>query len=39
VVPDAFTHGSSEQRVRWFLYGLKTGDPRLMDRAFEVDNP
>jgi hypothetical protein len=25
--------------VRWFLYGLKTGDPRLMDRAFEVDNP
>ena len=39
VVPDAFTHGSSEQRVRWFLYGLKTGDPQLMDRAFEVDNP
>ena len=39
VVPDAFTHGSSEQRVRWFLYGLKTGDPTLMDRAFEVDNP
>ncbi|NDC53766.1 MAG: hypothetical protein EBZ74_05615 [Planctomycetia bacterium] len=39
VVPDAFTHGSSEQRVRWFLYGLKTGDPRLMDRAFEVDSP
>ncbi|MFM8433877.1 MAG: neutral zinc metallopeptidase [Planctomycetia bacterium] len=39
IVPDAFTHGSSEQRVRWFLYGLKTGDPRLMDRAFEVDSP
>jgi predicted metalloprotease len=39
IVPDAFTHGSSDQRVRWFLYGLKTGDPRLMDRAFEVDNP
>jgi predicted metalloprotease len=39
VVPDAFTHGSSDQRVRWFLYGLKTGDPRLMDRAFEVDTP
>ena len=39
IVPDAFTHGSSEQRVRWFLYGLKTGDPNLMDRAFEVDNP
>ena len=39
VVPDAFTHGSSDQRVRWFLYGLKTGNPDLMDRAFEVDNP
>ncbi|MFM8953009.1 MAG: neutral zinc metallopeptidase [Planctomycetaceae bacterium] len=39
IVPDAFTHGSSEQRVRWFLYGLKTGDPNLMDRAFEVDTP
>jgi len=39
VVPDAFTHGSGEQRVRWFMYGLKTGDPSLMDRAFEVDEP
>ncbi len=39
VVPDAFTHGSSDQRVRWFMYGLKTGDPLLMDRAFEVDSP
>lgn len=26
VVPDAFTHGSSEQRVRWFRRGLETGD-------------
>jgi len=25
VVPDAFTHGSSEQRVRWFTKGLKSG--------------
>lgn len=25
VRPDAFTHGSSEQRVTWFLTGLKTG--------------
>ena len=39
VVPDAFTHGSSEQRVRWFLYGIKEGDPALMERAFEVDSP
>jgi predicted metalloprotease len=25
VVPDAFTHGSAEQRKRWFTAGLKTG--------------
>ena len=25
VVPDAFTHGTSEQRVRWFTKGLKSG--------------
>jgi len=25
VVPDAFTHGSSEQRTRWFTAGLKSG--------------
>jgi uncharacterized protein len=25
VVPDAFTHGSSEQRQRWFTTGLKSG--------------
>jgi len=25
VVPDAFTHGTSEQRVRWFTTGLKNG--------------
>ncbi|MHB8054955.1 MAG: KPN_02809 family neutral zinc metallopeptidase [Candidatus Aminicenantales bacterium] len=26
VVPDAFTHGTSEQRVRWFTKGFQTGD-------------
>jgi predicted metalloprotease len=26
VVPDAFTHGSSEQRERWFRLGMQTGD-------------
>jgi len=26
VVPESFTHGTSEQRVRWFTKGLKTGD-------------
>jgi predicted metalloprotease len=25
VVPDAFTHGSAEQRRRWFATGLRTG--------------
>ncbi|HGZ71022.1 MAG TPA: hypothetical protein ENK74_06440, partial [Nitratifractor sp.] len=26
VVPDAFTHGSSAQRVTWFKRGFTTGD-------------
>jgi predicted metalloprotease len=26
VVPESFTHGSSEQRVRWFSKGFQTGD-------------
>jgi predicted metalloprotease len=26
VVPDAFTHGSSEQRMRWFRRGIDSGD-------------
>jgi uncharacterized protein len=31
VVPDAFTHGSSEQRTRWFLTGLKSGQVASCD--------
>jgi predicted metalloprotease len=31
VVPDAFTHGSSEQRVRWFRRGLEAGDLNQCD--------
>jgi predicted metalloprotease len=27
VVPDSFTHGTSEQRVRWFRRGYESGDP------------
>jgi predicted metalloprotease len=26
VVPDSFTHGTSEQRMRWFYKGYETGD-------------
>lgn len=36
VVPDAFTHGTSEQRVRWFTLGLRTGDLSRGD-TFAVD--
>ena len=25
VVPDSFTHGSSDQRMRWFKTGLREG--------------
>ncbi|MDF3836438.1 zinc metallopeptidase [Cupriavidus basilensis] len=31
VVPEAFTHGTSEQRVRWLRQGLTSGDIRKCD--------
>lgn len=31
VVPDSFTHGSSEQRERWFRRGFESGDPGVCD--------
>ena len=31
VVPDSFTHGTSEQRAAWFKHGLRTGDVREGD--------
>ena len=31
VVPDSFTHGSSEQRVRWLMTGLKSGQVQSCD--------
>jgi uncharacterized protein len=31
VVPDSFTHGTSEQRVRWFRKGYETGDTKEGD--------
>lgn len=37
VVPDSFTHGTSEQRMYWFNRGFKTGDIRKGDTFAEVD--
>ncbi|HTZ40276.1 MAG TPA: neutral zinc metallopeptidase [Syntrophales bacterium] len=31
VVPDAFTHGTSEQRVRWFRRGFESGELNQCD--------
>lgn len=31
VTPDSFTHGTSEQRVKWFRTGLETGDVGACD--------
>ena len=31
VVPEGFTHGSSQQRVRWFRSGLESGDLKQCD--------
>src|SRR4030042_870706 len=38
VVPDAFTHGSSAQRVRWFKIGLELGNLQACD-TFNTDRP
>jgi predicted metalloprotease len=37
VVPESFTHGSSEQRVRWFKRGLDSGRPQDCD-AFSASS-
>ena len=31
VVPESFTHGTSEQRVRWFQRGMQSGNPKSCD--------
>ena len=31
VVPDAFTHGTAEQRSRWLMTGMNSGDPNACD--------
>lgn len=37
VVPDAFTHGTSEQRKRWFTKGYNSGDIRQGDTFAAVN--
>lgn len=38
VVPDSFTHGSSDQRVRWFMKGFRSGDVNQGD-TFSAAQP
>ncbi len=38
VMPDSFTHGSAQQRSRWFRKGYEIGDIRQGD-TFNVANP
>ncbi|MAP79927.1 MAG: metalloprotease [Aequorivita sp.] len=38
VVPDSFTHGTSEQRMKWFMKGYKTGDIQLGDTFSAIFN-
>jgi predicted metalloprotease len=38
VVPDSFTHGTSDQRMRWFKRGFETGDIRQGD-TFNIRSP
>jgi predicted metalloprotease len=37
VVPDSFTHGSSEQRQRWFQQGFRTGSVEACDTFKAAD--
>ena len=38
VVPDGFTHGTAEQRMKWFQTGLQSGDPRVCN-TFAAKGP
>jgi hypothetical protein len=36
VMPDSFTHGTSEQRMYWFMKGYETGDIKQGDTFSEI---
>jgi predicted metalloprotease len=36
VVPDSFTHGRSDQRVKWFKEGFRTGDVNRAKLLFDL---
>jgi len=36
VVPDAFTHGTSAQRMKWFREGFESGDPGKAEQLFKL---
>ncbi|MBL8799701.1 MAG: neutral zinc metallopeptidase [Planctomycetia bacterium] len=36
VVPDSFTHGTSKQRMRWFMEGYRTGDVNQARKLFDL---
>ena len=37
VVPERYTHGTSDQRVRWFKEGIVPGDLNDCQQLFEID--
>jgi predicted metalloprotease len=37
VVPEKFTHGTSQQRMRWFKKGFETGDVKAARQLFDLD--
>lgn len=38
VTPESFSHGTSQQRMKWFTIGFKTGDINQCD-TFSIQNP